>query len=370
MTWIIDSHEDIAWNALTLKRDLRRSAAETRRLEAGTSRPQWNGDTMLGYPDYQRGQVALVFGTLFMAPKAYQTGEWDWVVFQDAVEARQIYRLQVDVYQRMYETSPDIFRLVRTQAELAAVLAPWEQAPANFPDRTLPVGIVMLMEGAEGIDDPEEMEEWWQAGVRLCGPVWAGTRYCGGTRQPGEFTREGYHLLEVLGRLGYILDVSHMSPQSVLQALDRYPGAVVATHANALSLIRGADGRLKDRHLTDEALRGLLQRDGVVGVLPANEYLVSDWKRGEERTRVTLDMVAAQIDYICQLAGDALHVGIGTDFDGGFGYPDVPLELETMADLPRLAPFLRQRGYSIEDIANIFGGNWRRVLATALPAER
>jgi membrane dipeptidase len=364
MTWIIDSHEDMAWNALVLKRDYRRSAVETRRLEQNTQVPQWNGDTLLGYPEYQQAQVALIFGTLFMSPRQHRAGDWEWMVFSDTSESRKYNQMQVDAYRRLCESAPDMFRLVRSKGELDAVLLPWEKHPADFPTRTYPTGILMLMEGAEGIDDPNEMEEWWQAGVRICGPVWAGTRYCGGTKHPGAISTEGFQLLDVMARLGYILDISHMSTLSVLQALDHYSGTVVATHANARSQIVGVEG---ERHLTDEALHLLIQRDGVVGVIPFNHFLHQGWQRDMDRNLVMLDMVAAQIDYICQLAGDARHVGIGTDFDGGFGYPEVPLEMNTIADLPKLAPLLAARGFSQEDIAGIFGGNWRRILASALP---
>ena len=65
MTWFIDAHEDIAWNIVTFQRDYTRSAFETRQLEASTSIPAFNGDTMLGLPEYNQAEVRLVFSTLF-----------------------------------------------------------------------------------------------------------------------------------------------------------------------------------------------------------------------------------------------------------------------------------------------------------------
>jgi membrane dipeptidase len=77
--------------------------------------------------------------------------------------------------------------------------------------------------------------------------------------------------------------------------------------------------------------------------------------------------VADQIDYICQNAGDARHAGIGSDFDGGFGVQSTPPEIDTIADLRKLAPLLAERGYSEGDIAAILGGNWIEMLSKALP---
>lgn len=361
---MIDAHEDLAWNVLTFNRDYRRSASETRALEAATDIPSLNGETLLGWPDYQRGQVALVFGTLFLTPKRYQRSEWDFLAFADFNQSRAMYQSEIDVYHRWNEESSEHFRLVTDRQSLQAVMAPWDAAPADYPQRTHPVGVVMLLEGAEGVGDPREMERYWEAGVRLVGPVWAGTRYCGGTREHGSFTKDGYQLLEIMAGLGMTLDISHMDNQSALQALDAYPGWVVASHANARAIIKDVHG---ERHLTDDALRRLIERDGVVGVVPFNPFLRADWRAGDPRSNVPLDMLAAQIDYICQMAGNTRHVGLGTDFDGGLGWPDVPEELNTIADIQKLTPLLLRRGYSEGDVAAILGGNWRRHLERALP---
>ena len=133
-----------------------------------------------------------------------------------------------------------------------------------LPHTEHPVGLVILMEGAEALEMPEELVEFWERGVRIVGPVWAGTRYCGGTKEYGPVTRDGRRLLETMAELGMILDLSHMTEQSALQALDFYPGAIIASHANARAILR--DGG--ERQLTDLTLQRLFERDGVVGVVP------------------------------------------------------------------------------------------------------
>ena len=78
--------------------------------------------------------------------------------------------------------------------------------------------------------------------------------------------------------------------------------------------------------------------------------------------------LVAQIDHICQMAGDAQHVGIGSDFDGGFGLQSVPAEIDTIADLQKIVPLLAQKGYTEAHIAAIMGQNWLSILKEDLPA--
>jgi len=231
-------------------------------------------------------------------------------------------------------------------------------------DCELPVGLVILMENAEGVRSPAELMEWWQGGVRLIGPAWAGTRFCGGTREPGPLTPEGITLLGAMAEVGFVLDISHMDEQAALQALDLYPHQVIASHSNALALLPDADS---NRHLPDSVIHGLLERQGVIGILPANGFLLPGWKEKGGRSAVTLDHVVAQIDYICQQAGDARHVALGSDFDGGFGLQSVPSGVDTIADLQQLVPLLADKGYRAADIEAIFNGNWLGVLRGCLP---
>lgn len=387
---IVDAHEDLAANMLEFGRDYTRPAAETRRLETGGVVPERNGDTLLGWAEYQRGRVALVFATLFVTP-AHRREPWEKFYYRDISEANRLYRQQVDIYHRLVDEHADMFRLIQDRAALEDLLAHWERKEMDLPESEPdaeegsrparngrepgrevdapapgghPVGMVMLMEGAEGVRTPQELEEWRAMGVRLIGPAWAGTRFCGGTRQPGPLTSEGFALLEAMGDLGFVLDVSHMDEQALMQALDVYPGRIVSSHANAQSLVKNYE---TNRHLSDLAIRGLLERDAVLGVVPFNNFLLAGWKRGDRREEVPLSKVADQIDYICQMAGDARHAGIGSDFDGGFGVQSTPPEIDTIADLRKLAPLLAEKGYSDGDIAAILGGNWIEFLTQALP---
>jgi membrane dipeptidase len=224
--------------------------------------------------------------------------------------------------------------------------------------------MVLLMEGGDGVLDPAELPEWFEAGVRILGPAWAGTRYAGGTGDPGAFTREGLGLLEAMAEVGMALDLSHLSEEAAREGLDRYPGVVLASHSNARALVW--ESLAPERHLSDDVIRGIVERQGVIGMVLYNRFLLGGWTREQGRQAVTVDQVVAHIDHICQLVGSADHVGIGTDFDGGLGLQDVPEGLDSIADLGLIGSALQARGYSQGEVEAILGGNWLRILRRIL----
>ena len=364
MPLIIDSHQDLAWNMLTYARDYTRSVVETRRLEANTKTPERNGDSVVGWPEYQRGQVAVVFSTLFVAP-ARKKETLDKLWYTDSKSAHRLYRDQITLYRKLADSHPDKFRLISSTKELDSVIEHW-----NTPlqkDEGHPVGLIYLMEGAEGIRSLHELGEWWELGLRMIGLAWAGTRFCGGTSEPGPLTIEGRQLLSAMADYNFILDLSHMDEASAFESLDRYEGPVMATHANCAALMPGAD---TNRHLPDGVIRGVIERDGVIGLIPFNAFLKVGWKRDSDsrREEVPLEVLITHIDHVCQLAGNSLHAGIGSDFDGGFGLQSIPPEMDSIADLQMIASRLIARGYSESDAENVLGGNWLRFLRKHLPS--
>ena len=76
-------------------------------------------------------------------------------------------------------------------------------------------------------------------------------------------------------------------------------------------------------------------------------------------------MILDHLYHICQIAGNAYHIGIGSDLDGAFGREQAPHDLETIADLGRVPSLLAKRGYSPADIEKVMHGNWLRFLRTA-----
>ena len=166
---VVDAHEDLAWNALTFERDYTLSVAETRSLESGKEAPKHNGHTLLGWPEWVRGRVALVFATLFAAPSRRREGAWDTQCYANVEQAHQLYQTSLDYYLRLEGEHPDKFRRILSRIDLEQHLGEWEGERSDEPK----VGLVILMEGADGVRDPMELPEWFDGGVRILGPAWS-----------------------------------------------------------------------------------------------------------------------------------------------------------------------------------------------------
>jgi membrane dipeptidase len=362
--FLVDAHEDIAWNILRFNRDYTRSAAELRTLEEGTNIPKQNGTALLGREDWVRGQVGIIFSTLFSAPARYRLGDWDVHCYQNTEEAHLRYWENLEAYRNLTSEHPNQFRLILNKGDLNSVKEGWDAWGGNI-QYAPPIGLVVLMEGAEGIRQPGELPEWYEAGVRIIGLTWVGTQYAGGTREPGPITGRGRELLKEMARLNMILDISHLAEEAAFQAVDSYKGALIASHSNAGALLPGS--LEPDRHLPDDLIRKIVERHGVIGLVPYNEYLDGAWRPGTPREGITLKNLVAQIDHVCQIAGDSFHTGIGSDFDGGFGRESVPVEIDSVADMPLIGDALRDKGYRTADVEAILGRNWLKVLQGALP---
>src|SRR5512141_120393 len=128
MPLIIDSHCDLAWNMLNYGRDYTRSAAQTRELEKGSLAAEKNGDSLIGWPDYQRGQVAIVFSTLFAAPTRTKEGEWDKTCYATYDEAHRLYMDQLQSYRQLADSKPDYFRLIFNSKDLHSHISEWRDA--------------------------------------------------------------------------------------------------------------------------------------------------------------------------------------------------------------------------------------------------
>lgn len=359
---VVDAHEDLAWNILTLQRDYMRSVAQTRALEEGTAAIDFNGESCIGFPEWLEGNVAVVFATLFAAPSTSRLSEMESSTSYDSPEeAYTVYKRQLDFYHKWVAAHPDHLALIQTASDLNGILATW-QGPDTAKRK---VGLVVLMEGADGVRSPDTLQEWVDGGVRLIGPAWNRTRYTGGTGAPGPFTAEGRALLQEMAKLNVTLDLSHLSNEAVAEAFDLYPGNIVATHANARTLLPSA--RAPERHLSDETIKGIASRDGVIGIVLANFFVKNGYGQGSDRTEVTLEHVAAHIDHMAQLTGTTRHIGIGSDFDGGFGLSHIPSGFNSVADLHRIGDTLAAKGYADDAIEGILSGNWLRFLHRTLP---
>jgi|SRR5208337_2770610 len=344
--FIVDAHEDIADNAVQ-GRDFKLSALEKRKLD--TPPDSGKGIATVGLPELIQADVRIVFATLWAAPCNTPESKAK-PCYETPQQAYDLARKQLEYYNDLAK-DPRI-TLIRSRNDIDSVLNPDSSR----------LGMVLLMEGADPIVTPKQAREWFEAGVRIVGPAWHATRYAGGTQTPGPLTGIGRELMGEMDRTGLILDLSHMAEASFFEALELFHGPVIASHSNCRTIVP------TDRQLSDEMISALVAREGVIGAVLYNKFLQSDWKQtGAIKSKVTLSDVVKHIRHVCDLAGDRLHMGIGSDFDGGFGAESIPAELDTAADLPKVGEALGDAGFSQTDIDNILGGNWVRLLRRALP---
>lgn len=325
---IVDAHLDLSYNALR-GRDVLRSAAE--------QTPDEEGIPTVGLPDLKAGGVGLVCATLFPMPSL--DGKPG---YRDAQEAQDDATNQLAWYERSFAAPAR----VTNRDQLAA--------PADDPPR-----IIILMEGADPIRTPEDLRHFHQRGVRIVGLAWKKTRHAGGTGAPGPLTADGVALVREMDTLGIIHDASHLAEESFWQLMDLASGPVMASHSNCRTIVP------TDRQLSDHMIRAIVARGGVIGINFFDKFLLPPEEYGKRRARLT--DVVRHIEHICDLAGSAAYVGLGTDMDGGLGREQIPEEIRTSADLPRVADALSEAGFGDDDVERIMGTNWLHYFGRCLP---
>jgi membrane dipeptidase len=357
---IFDAHLDLAWSAIQWNRDLTASLEDMRRQEAHMTDHRGRGRATVTLPEMRRGRVGVCLGTVLVRskPEVCPAGGFNRrdLDFRDQTIAYAVGQAHV-AYYRQLERQGDV-RMIRTSHELVEHWASWGQ----FPERS-PVGLVLAMEGADPIVNPSQVGEWWDQGLRCVGLAHYGQGpYAMGTGSEGPVTPAGRELLKEFGRYGMILDLTHTAEPGFFEALDRYDGPVHASHNMCRKLVP------RDRQFSDEQVRRLVERGGVIGMACDAWMLHSGWTIGQTSPDVvSLENVADHVDHVCQVAGNARHVGIGSDLDGGFGTEQTPGDLNSIVDLQKLAAVLASRGYSDADIDAVYYGNWLRFFTEHLP---
>jgi len=348
---IVDGHLHLAWEMLRWNRDVTKNVITTRQSEAGMT-GKGRGRGMTGLPEMRRGQVALCFGLICTSTDPggtsvgnYRTPEATWAYSQAERACYTVLQEQ------------GLLRMIRNTSELEAHIHEWENAGDTPP----PLGFVLDLEGCDPILSPGQLEQWWEDGLRVASLSHYGAgRYAAGTGPSGGVTPIGRELLQGMERLNIVLDTAHLSEQSFWEAVDIFHGPIAFTHGGTRAVVP------MWRNLSDEQLRVLIDRGGVIGTSMDNWQISKGWIREQSTPdSVSLENVVDNIDHVCQLAGNADHAAIGTDLGGGFGTEQSPRELDSIADLQELVPMLRRRGYSEEDVGKITHGNWIRLLKEA-----
>jgi len=350
---IFDAHLDLSMNALEWNRDLSRDIEHIRAREQGkTDRPD-RGNGTVSFEEMRKGQVGLCVATLiarYVKPgnplPGFHSPEIAWAHTQG----------QLAWYRAMEEAGQ--MTQIRDLAGLERHAQLWQNPPAGAP-----IGYILSLEGADSILTPGHLVRAYEQGLRAIGPAHYGPgTYAQGTHVTGGLGPRGRELLVEMERLGIILDATHLCDDSFWEALDHYHGPVWASHNNCRALVNDT------RQFSDEQIKELIARGAVIGGALDAWMMVPGWIRGTTRPEaagVRLSHLVDHIDHVCQLAGNALHSGIGTDLDGGFGREQCPTDLHTIADLQTVPAMLAERGYSDVDVSRIMHGNWIRFLKQA-----
>lgn len=351
----IDAHLDLSMNAMEWNRDLRQPVGRIRDRERDMTDKPDRGKATVSLPDLRRGNVGLVVATQiarYVAPDnslpGWQSPEQAWAQTQ----------AQRTWYEAMEEAGE--MKQIRDLAGLETHLAHWED---GTPSDRKPVGYLLSLEGADSLVTLAHVERAYAYGLRAIGPAHYGPgRYAPGTDATGFMGAAGRGLLKEMERLNIILDATHLCDDSFWEALANFNGPVWASHNNCRALVN------HNRQFSDDQIRALIDRGAVIGGALDAWMMVPGWVRGQstpEGMNCSLSVMIDHLDHICQLAGNARHVGIGSDLDGAFGKEQCPYDLDTIADLQSIPTLLQQRGYSADDVSKVVHGNWLRFLRKA-----
>jgi len=354
----------MAFNALYKRRDLTQPVKALREREdsvhVGLSTdpdsleqregpwPDRQTTVTVSLPQMRTGRVGIMLSTIMARIQAPGPKSHNAVRTQSIAFARGQSHLH---YYKALERAGEI-TFIKTTADLNACAKTWEN-----PSPTTPIGLILSMESADPILGPDQVEEWWEAGLRSVSLTHFGVNTYGhGTGTAGGLYPSAYPLMDALGETDIALDLTHASDLTFWQILDYWDGPVHASHCNCRALVPG------QRHLSDEMIKAIVERGGVIGMVFAEQFLNPRWNwddPGSHYPTATRPMKAVieHIDHICQLSGNAEHVAFGTDLDGGFGRELSPTDLDTIADLQIFLNSLRQHGYKEEDLAKIAHGN-------------
>jgi membrane dipeptidase len=352
---IVDAHLDLSMNAMEWNRDLTRPIEEIRRREKGMIDKPDRGNGVVNFEELRKGNIGLVVATQIARYVAPQNPLPGWHSPEQAWAQTQA---QLAWYKAMEERGELVN--INNLASLDNHLQQWNSAENKSK---LPIGYVLSLEGADSIVTFKHLERAYQSGLRAIGPAHYGPgRYAQGTDATGGIGKSGRELLKEMERLNIILDATHLCDDSFWEALENFNGHVWASHNNCRSLVP------HNRQFSDEQIKELIQRGAVIGGVMDAWMLVPNWMRGvstPQSMNCSLQKLIDHMDHICQLAGNTLHVGIGSDLDGAFGKEQCPVDIETIADLQKIPTLLANRGYKEEDIENVTSKNWIRFLRKA-----
>lgn len=377
---IIDGHLDLAFNALHHRRDLTQDVQTLREREDlyrdGVSPQALHPDALrkkvragdegiatVALPQLRAGHVGIVLSTIMARVQLPSTFLSDGMRTQ--IGAHAIGQSHLHYYKALERAGQ--LRFVKTLADLDEAVSTWQSAAGPETIANTPVGLVLSMESADPILGPDDVQNWYDAGLRSVSLTHFGANTWGhGTGTRGGLYACAYPLLDAMRAAGLALDVTHAADLTFWQLLDYWDGPVHASHCMCRALVPG------QRHLSDDMIKAVAERDGVIGMVLAEPMLnpavnFDNLSTAPPYSTRPLAAIADHIDHICQLTGSNQHVALGSDLDGGFGREWAPVDYDTVADLQKYPAILQRRGFSTDDVNRILHGNLLSFLRRIMP---
>lgn len=377
---IVDGHLDLAFNALHHRRDLTQSVQTLREREdiyrdgvgpksvhpdALRKKPRVGneGIATVALAEMRAGRVGIILSTIMSRVQLPTDRLADGVRTQAAAHAIGQSHLH---YYKALEGAGEL-RFIRTVADLDQSVSAWQNTAVDGSSDSVPIGLILSMESADPILGPDDVPAWYSAGLRSVSLTHFGINTWGhGTGTKGGLFACAYPLLDALRAAGVALDVTHASDLTFWQLLEYWDGPVHASHCMCRALVPG------QRHLSDDMIKAIIDRDGVIGMVLAEPMLnpainFDELSTAPPYSTRPMAAIADHIDHICQIAGSNKHVALGSDLDGGFGREWAPVDYDTIADLQKLPMLLERRGFSADDVDRITHANLLGFLRRVLP---
>ncbi len=354
--FIIDAHLDLAMNAIEWNRDLSRPLNEIRQREMHMKDKPDRGKGTVCLAELRKGRIGLIVATQLSryTPPGSSLAGWN-----SPQQAWAMTQAQLAWYREM-EAMGEMVQ-VTNQLQLNTHLQLWNNLEVD--DETKPIGYILSLEGADSLVDISYLYRAYEYGLRAIGLSHFGPgRYAPGTKMEGPLTPLGLELLKEMGKLNLILDVTHLTDEGFNQAMTFYQGPIWASHNNVRKIIPN------QRQLTDQQIKQLIDRGSVIGAMLdcwSMDIRFIDKISDPWQLDIRLENIVDHWDHICQIAGNANHIAIGSDLDGIFGTEQSPWDLNSISDLQKYQNILSNRGYKQDDINKIFYGNWLRFLNNA-----
>ena len=209
---------------------------------------------------------------------------------------------------------------------------------------------ILTLEGTAGINfDASRLEDLYKTGFRIVSLGWNEKNILTGShRTGGGLTDQGREFVREAQRLGYLVDVSHISDEGFWDLTKITEGPIIATHSNS----RAVWG--ESRNLTDDMFRAIVDTDGVAGFNMCYEFV------GENPT---LDTACDHILHFMELDPSGKHIALGGDLDG---IDRMPAGFHGVQSFPDFAEALLARGLDKETVTNIFWNNALGVMERAV----